>query len=120
MQDTAADTRPFEELSPIERGHRNRLILAGRCGWPDGLAESMNELERRFPAWAVSYYHVNGRDGVPVGSLMARLRTPVRDYSPRLVADSADELAGMLADAEESRAEKVCPTCGQKRKNLGQ
>jgi hypothetical protein len=117
VQDTATDARPFEELSPTERGHRNMRVLAARLGWPEGLAERLIEIDEEFPAWHTSYYHQRGYDGTPAGSCVAALLEPRRDYAPRLVADSPDELAGMLAEAEEARAEKVnrCPTCGQKR-----
>ena len=74
-------------------------------------------LEREYPAWLVRYYQVTDRKGAPVGAVVATLREPSRLYTPHLAADSPEELAEMLPEAERERAEKLnpCPTCGHKR-----
>lgn len=100
----------------MQRRHRNMVVLAGRLGWPRGMAGKLTEIECDFWSWTTWYYSRAER-GIPVGSCVARLLEPMRDYRPRLVAASPEELAGMIAEAEDVRREKAntCPRCGQKR-----
>lgn len=42
---------------------RNRRILAERLHWPDGVVDECEELEQRFPAWAVMWRTESGYVG---------------------------------------------------------
>jgi len=116
MEQAETDTRPFEELTPTERRHRNMAVLAGRLGWPEGVAQRLVIIERCFPAWVTSYVK-EGTAEVPAGSCTARLEQPLRGFAPALVAADPAELAAKVAEAEERRRELTapCPTCGRTR-----
>lgn len=114
MEPTTA-TKPFEEMTPIERQHHNARVLAPRKGWPEGLVERVILVELAFPAWTVRYYPDEDRDGTPAGSVVAELREPTRGDSPRMTASTLGELASWLAAAEPKRAleESRCRLCGR-------
>lgn len=103
MQEAGAAVKPFEELATaMERRHHNMPLIAERLGWPDGTADRLMEVERRFPGWG-AWYRVAASRKIPAGSCTARLLDPPRGYDPELFAPDPDALAELIATAEAER-----------------
>lgn len=77
------------------RGARNRRLLAERLGWPAGALEACEDVERRFPGWAVFWCRPSACPGFerPAGFWA------VHDGVRRLEVFTPD--AGELAEALE-------------------
>ena len=65
------------EHTDIPRGdelaERNRDILAERLNWPDGTAEQLRDLEKKYPEWSFAYLR-GGLPMVPNALYTAQLR----------------------------------------------
>lgn len=81
---------------------RNRRALAERIGWPAGVVEQCEELEERYPAWAVSWRS---------GAYVARLDVPM--HACERAATDAAELDVLMEEVPQRHdySVKGCTWC---------
>ncbi|MBT2545624.1 hypothetical protein J7E99_34300 [Streptomyces sp. ISL-44] len=115
MEPATADVTPFEELSALDRRLRNMDVLAAPLGWPEGMADRLKQIDRRFPEWMAWYYRDGAKD-IPPGSCGARLVESAIGSTRQLVAPDPEELARLVEAEEVARQDRLshCRACGQK------
>jgi len=89
---------PVTPLPPVDP-ERNRELLAGRLGWPDGALDACRHVETGHPGWHV-WWSRNPwrRDGqAPPGPAYCAARKDARWNDRSLYAPTPEDLALLIA-----------------------
>ena len=93
-----------------ELAWRNRRVLADRLGWPDGVLEDCERLDREWPRWSIGWWAESRIRGFerPAGFHASITGTSVTWWGPLGVrrepwvdAATADELAVRMGEVQE-------------------